>query len=39
MYLNDILIFLKTHEEYEEYVYKVLQALEDINLLIELKKC
>ena len=37
-YLDNILIFLDNEEEYREYVYKVLKALQDINLLVELEK-
>ena len=37
-YLDDILIFSKTEEEHKEHVYKVLQALEEAKLLVELDK-
>jgi hypothetical protein len=39
VYLDDILIFSKTLEEHEEHVHKVLQTLQDANLLVELEKC
>jgi len=39
VYLDDILIFSKTREEHEEHIHKVLQALQDANLLVEPEKC
>jgi hypothetical protein len=37
-YLDDILIFSETEEEHTEHVHKVLQALQDNNLLVEPEK-
>ena len=37
-YLDDILIFSKNEEEYKEYIYKVLKALEEAKMLVELDK-
>ena len=38
VYLNDILIYFENEEQYEEYVYKVLMKLQEVNLLVNLKK-
>lgn len=38
-YLDDILIFSKTYEEYMEHVKKVLKKLEEKELYVKLKKC
>ena len=38
-YLDDILIYSKTREEHEEYVYKVLQRLREVGLYTKLSKC
>ncbi|KAM5353667.1 hypothetical protein ACJ41O_000317 [Fusarium nematophilum] len=37
-YLDDILIFSDTEEEHTEHVHKVLQTLQDANLLVEPEK-
>jgi hypothetical protein len=37
-YLDDILIFSDNEEEHKEHVHKVLQALQDANLLVEPEK-
>ena len=37
-YLDDILVYLKTLEEYKIYVYKVLEKLEKANLLVSPEK-
>ncbi|RFN43326.1 pol polyprotein [Fusarium flagelliforme] len=37
-YLDDILIFLDNEEEHREHIHKVLKALQDANLLVELEK-
>ena len=37
-YLDDILIYSETEEQHEEHVHKVLQALQDANMLIEPEK-
>jgi hypothetical protein len=39
VYLDDILIYSETFEEYRKHVHTVLQALERANLLVEPKKC
>jgi len=39
VYLDDILIFLKTYNEYITHVKKVLQVLKDHSLLVKLEKC
>ena len=39
VYLDDILIFSKTKEEYLEHIRQVLQRLKEEKLLINLKKC
>jgi hypothetical protein len=38
VYLNDILIFIKTLEEYMKIVYKILQILIDISILLKPSK-
>ena len=38
-YLDNILIFLKTKEEYKAYIKKVLEKLEKAELPLKLKKC
>ena len=38
-YLDNILIFSKTPEEYIEYIYKVLEVYIKYNLRLKLKKC
>ena len=38
-YLNDIIIYLNTKEEYEEYVKWVLKRLYDENIPIVIEKC
>ena len=38
IYLDDILIFSKTEEEYKEYIKKILRRLIDENLRIKTKK-
>ena len=38
IYLDDILIFSKTKEEYKEYIKKILKRLKDENLRIKIKK-
>ena len=37
-YLDDILIFSEIEEEHKEHVYKVLKALEEAKMLVELDK-
>ncbi|KAF4455366.1 pol polyprotein [Fusarium austroafricanum] len=37
-YLDDILIFSNNEEEHKEHIHKVLQALQDANLLVEPEK-
>lgn len=39
VYLDDILIFSSTLEEHKKHVHKVLQTLQDNNLLVEPTKC
>ena len=39
IYFDDIFIFLKTEEEYIKYIKKMLIALAEKNLRINLKKC
>ena len=38
VYLDDILIFLKTLKEYKVYIIKVLEKLEEKDLLVKLIK-
>jgi HD-GYP domain-containing protein (c-di-GMP phosphodiesterase class II) len=38
IYLDDILIFLKTEEEYKKYIKKILKKLIDENLRIKTEK-
>jgi hypothetical protein len=38
IYLDDILIFSKTEEEYKEYIKKILRKLIDENLRIKIEK-
>jgi hypothetical protein len=38
IYLDDILIFSKTEEEYKEYIKKILRKLIDENLKIKIEK-
>jgi hypothetical protein len=38
VYLDDILIYSKTLEEYQQHVHQVLQALQDANLLVNPEK-
>ena len=37
-YLDDILIYSKTEEKYEQHIHKVLQLLQDANFLAEPEK-
>jgi hypothetical protein len=39
VYLDDIIIYLKSFEEHIEHIEKVLMKLEEINAIIKLKKC
>ena len=39
VYLDDILIYLQTEEEYKQYIKKVLQHLNSMNLYTKLLKC
>jgi len=39
VYLNDIIIYLKSKEEYEKYVKWVLQRLYDKKIPIAIEKC
>ena len=39
VYLDDILIFIKTKEEHLEHIRQVLQRSKEEQLLINLKKC
>ena len=39
IYLNDILIFFQTEEEYEQYIEQILDCLIKWNLLIKSEKC
>lgn len=37
-YLDDILIFSKNEEDHKEHIYKVLKALKEAKMLVELDK-
>jgi hypothetical protein len=39
VYLDDILIFLKTFKEHEKHIHRVLQTLQNANLLVKPDKC
>ncbi len=39
VYLDNILIYLKTWEEHKEYVRKVIKALDKTRLRLKLEKC
>ena len=39
VYLNDIIIYLITKEEYREYIKQVLKRLQEEQMLIVIKKC
>src|SRR6266498_2499165 len=39
VYLDDIIIYFKTFEEYKEHVKLVFKALRAASLIIKLKKC
>src|SRR6266498_1512514 len=39
VYLDDIIIYSKTFEEYKEYVRLVFEALREASLMMKLKKC
>jgi hypothetical protein len=39
IYLDDILIYSKTKEEYTEYIRKVLQRLREAGLFVKISKC
>ena len=39
IYFDDIFIFSKTKEEYVKYIKKILTALAEKNLRVNLKKC
>lgn len=39
VYLDDILIYSKTHEEHTKHVQEVLKQLQDNNLFLKLSKC
>lgn len=39
VFIDDILIYSKTHEEHEEHLWIVLQILEDKQLYVKLSKC
>jgi len=39
VYLNDIIIYLITKEEYGEYVKWVLKRLQEEQMLVAIKKC
>ena len=39
VYLDDIIIYLKTFEEHIEHITKVLEKLREANLMIKLRKC
>ena len=39
VYLDDIIIYLKTFEKYVEHIIKVLEKLRKANLIIKLRKC
>jgi hypothetical protein len=38
VYLNNILVFLDTLEEYKKYIYKVLNILQEAKLLVKPEK-
>ena len=38
-YLNDIIIYLISKEEYKEYIKQVLKRLQDKQMLVVIKKC
>ena len=38
-YLDNLLIYSKTYEEYVEYVKAILEKLREANLLIDIDKC
>ncbi len=38
VYLNNILVYLKTKKEHVQYIKKVLQILKEVNLRIKSKK-
>ena len=39
VYLDDIIIFSKTHEEHERHVKKILKALAAVNMILNIDKC
>ena len=39
VYLDDIIIYLNTEEEYKKYIKQVLKRLYDENIPITVKKC
>ena len=39
VYLNDIIIYLISEEEYREYVKQVLKRLQEEQILVAIKKC
>src|SRR6266496_2345538 len=39
VYIDDLLIHSKTFEEHIEYIRKVFEKLQEVNLMIKLKKC
>lgn len=39
MYLDDILVFLKTEQEHIQHVWEVLQRLREHKLYVHLNKC
>ena len=39
IYLDDILIYSKTEEDYKKHVRQMFRVLKNVDLLIQLKKC
>jgi hypothetical protein len=39
MYIDNVLIFLKTKKEHQQYVQLVLQKLRNVGLQVDIRKC
>jgi hypothetical protein len=39
VYIDDIIIYLKSFEEHLEHIEKVLKKLKEVNMMIKMKKC